>query len=175
MKTGFAVAAFLVLVIVVGALFARTSVLDIPATHSVATTTRAVPPGEREYRSNQFTFSILYPQALAVQEHTESADQTTVVFEDRASAQGFQIYILRYVGDQVSEGQFKTDIPSGVRKNVVNGSLDGALASRFDSFDARLGDTREVWILHGGYLYEITSPKALEPLVEQVLETWKFE
>jgi hypothetical protein len=53
-------------------------------------------------------------------------------------------------------------------------SVGGATAASFYSTDARLGDTYEVWVLHGGYLYEITTLKSLDTWLNGILATWKF-
>jgi len=37
-----------------------------------------------------------------------------------------------------------------------------------------MGDTREVWFIHGGYLYEVTTYKPLETLLSQIIQSWTF-
>ena len=36
------------------------------------------------------------------------------------------------------------------------------------------GDTREVWFIHGGYLYEVTTYKELDIWLAGIMRTWKF-
>jgi hypothetical protein len=40
--------------------------------------------------------------------------------------------------------------------------IDGAGSIEFLSNAPRLNDTREVWFIHGGFLYEITTYKELD-------------
>lgn len=42
------------------------------------------------------------------------------------------------------------------------------------SKDAVLGDTREVWFIRNGYLYEVTTLKPLEGWLQDIVQTWKF-
>lgn len=44
----------------------------------------------------------------------------------------------------------------------------------FFSKNIALGDTREVWFIKNGYLYEVTTLKSLDAWLTQILQTWKF-
>lgn len=136
--------------------------------------TRDIPAGTKEYRSDIFHFAVLYPQELSVSEHAEGAGAATITFQNIEKGQGFQIFIVPYTGAQVSEERFKRDEPSGVRVDAKDIKIDGATASAFNSTDALLGETREVWFIRNGYLYEVTTVKLLQPLLEQIMTTWKF-
>jgi hypothetical protein len=35
-------------------------------------------------------------------------------------------------------------------------------------------DTREVWFIHGGLLYEVTTYKQLDSWLAQIMQTWQF-
>ena len=35
-------------------------------------------------------------------------------------------------------------------------------------------DWREVWFIHGGYLYEVTTYKELDTWLGSIMQTWKF-
>jgi hypothetical protein len=37
-----------------------------------------------------------------------------------------------------------------------------------------IGDTREVWFIRGGFLYEVATYKELEPWLTEIMSTWKF-
>jgi hypothetical protein len=37
-----------------------------------------------------------------------------------------------------------------------------------------MGDTREVWFIKGGFLYEVTTYKQLDTWLAQILQTWQF-
>ena len=189
--------AFVVAVIGVGAFFLvhhtrsdqsvfPVRAIDVVSTSTVQTQTatsthmavpaRTVPPGEKEYRIQRFHFSLLYPDTLQVQEHINDDGTLTVVFEnaDTTNPQGFQVFVQPYNLKEITPERFKKDEPSGVRLDAQPVTLDGATGVAFYSKDVSLGDTREVWFIHKGLLYEVDTPKALEAWFRDILGTWQF-
>jgi hypothetical protein len=79
-----------------------------------------------------------------------------------------------YAEPQVSEERFKQDEPSGARTNLNSITVDGATGAAFYSTDVALGETREIWFVHGGYLYEVTTLKPLDTWLARIMQTWKF-
>lgn len=149
-------------------------ITETPGVILDATPTRATPPGMREYHTAKYHFSILYPEALSVAERSEGGGAATLTFQNIATVQGFQIFIVPYSEMQISEERFKRDEPSGVRLSPQNITLDGAPAVAFYSMNASLGETREVWFIRDGFLYEVTTLKPLEAELRDVLATWQF-
>lgn len=135
---------------------------------------RTVPSGMREYRSVAYHFSLLYPQELTVAERQEGGGAITVTFQNVEKAEGFQIFIVPYKEAQVSAERFRKDVPSGVRESLTSVVVDGALGAAFYSASPALGATREVWFVHKGFLYEVTTLKPLEAWFRDILQTWKF-
>ena len=37
-----------------------------------------------------------------------------------------------------------------------------------------MGDTREIWLIHGGFLYEVTTYKQLDSWLGPIMQTWTF-
>ncbi|OHB19044.1 MAG: hypothetical protein A2854_00835 [Parcubacteria group bacterium RIFCSPHIGHO2_01_FULL_56_18] len=148
-----------------------------PATTSLATagpTSRWPPDGWREYVSTPYKFSIFYPADMKVSEYDEGSGAFIVTFENVSDVQGFQIFIVPYDKPQVSPERFKQDIPSGVRTDMQDVTIDGALGAAFYSRDESLGETREVWFVNKGYLYEVTTLKPLEKDLLEILPSWRF-
>ena len=143
-------------------------------TDQAVVSVRAVPPGMREYTDQRYKFSLLYPEALEVNTVDEGGGASTITFQNPSAGQGFQIFIVPFFEEQITDERFKRDVPSGVRTNVEEVMVDGAKGSAFYSRDLVLGETREVWFLKGGYLYEVTTLKALEADLLEVLKTWQF-
>ena len=135
---------------------------------------RTPPVGTKEYRSARYHFSLFYPQELTVEEHSEGGGAATITFQNIEKAEGFQLFIVPYSEPQVSAERFKRDIPSGVRNNLTNITVDGATGAAFYSTNTELGDTREVWFVHGGFLYEVTTLKPLDAWLGAIIQTWKF-
>ena len=67
-----------------------------------------------------------------------------------------------YNNSQITDAQFKLDEPSGVKIDPTDVTVDGASGIEFLSSAPRLNDTREVWFIHGGFLYEVPTYKELD-------------
>lgn len=136
--------------------------------------TRTVPPGMKEYNNAQYQFSFFYPETLRVEEFDEGGGAATITFQNSTEGKGFQVFIAPYGEPQVSEERFKKDLPSGVRLGLSDMSIDGVTAAAFYSKNAILGETREVWFIHNGFLYEVTTLKSFEVWLSDILDTWQF-
>lgn len=142
--------------------------------NSVTPKSRKPPQGMKEYRSSSLHISLFYPGTMTVSEYTQAEGPTTVVFQNIAQGEGFQIYITRSEGSSITDKERTRDLSSGVRSAVEPITLDGASGEAFYSSDTNLGVTREVWFVRSGYLYEVTTLKSLEIQLKSVLETWQF-
>lgn len=138
------------------------------------TTPRVIPDGWNEYRNEQYRFSLAAPAELSVKEFPEGG-ALTVTFEDVESATGFQIFVLPYAEEKITTERFVSDVPSGVLEGEEKRFVDSAEAVQFWSKDVALGETREVWFIHNGYLYEVTTFKHLDGWLQDILSTWRFE
>ena len=135
---------------------------------------RTPPAGYSEYHSDVYHFSLFYPNDLTVKTYDEGGGAMTFIFQDTKTLQGFQIFVTPYIGTTISDERFKQDEPSGVRQNMADVSIGGAQAVSFFSTNVELGDTAEVWFIHGGYLYEATSLKPLAQWFSNIMQTWQF-
>ncbi len=134
----------------------------------------APPAGFLVFKSQKYGFSLYYPPTLQVKEYAEANDAHTTSFEEPGGAKGFQIYVTPYSGDQITQERFRGDVPSGVMKEPTDIYIDGARATMFFSTNALMGDTREVWFIRNGYLYEVTTYKGLDSWLAEILKTWKW-
>lgn len=133
----------------------------------------AIPEGSKLYRNEKYNFKFIIPEDLSVQE-TEENGTFTAVFMNPDNTLGFQIFITPYAGWFVTEDRIKMDIPSGKVENQVEVLVDGTKGTIFFSEHAGIGETREVWFLHGDYLYEVTTPKLLDEWLSHIMTTWRF-
>lgn len=131
-------------------------------------------PGRIEYRNEKYRFSFYRSPQATVTEYDEGGGAITVTYENFEKIRGFQVFIVPYGGATISEERFARDVPSGVRTNVENATLDGVKAVTFNSYDAFLGDTREIWVIHNGYLYEITTFTGVATWFTPIISTWRF-
>jgi len=128
----------------------------------------------REYKNLLLHFSLIYPKDLIVKEYDDGTSASTITFEDATGEKSFQIFVVPYQGNQITEEQFKKDVPSGVMKEPVDIMIDDIRATMFFSTNTVLGETREVWFIRGGFLYEITTYAGLDSWLAQILSTWRF-
>lgn len=146
-----------------------------PATNFLNTLPpRTAPAGSKEYRSEAYHFSLFYPENLSVKEYKEAGGAQTITFSDNQEDKSFQIFVLPFKGSQVTEKRFKMDVPSGVLKEPVDVMIDNIRATAFFSSNAIMGDTREVWFIKNGFLYEVTTYKELDTWLAGIMQSWKF-
>jgi len=144
---------------------------DVPQAQFI----RIWPAGWLEYKSWIFKFSLLYPDDLIAKEYSEGKG-TTIAFENQKTRRGFQIFVVPYGENQITPERFKSDVPSGViedQKDII--LIDGITrASMFYSQNMAMGDTREVWFIKNGFLYEVTTYRELDAWLSSIIQTWKF-
>ncbi|TSC69412.1 MAG: hypothetical protein G01um101456_191 [Parcubacteria group bacterium Gr01-1014_56] len=132
------------------------------------------PEGFVEFQNEKYGFSLFYPPTLEVTEYDEEGGAHTVSFEDKSGEKGFQIFITPYTEDQITQDRFRMDVPSGVMKEPTDIVIDGIRATMFFSENALMGETREVWFIHDGYLHEVTTYKELNLWLAEIMRTWKW-
>ena len=139
-------------------------------------TTSQVTASQMRYESAQYHFTVLYPSELGkVNDTPESGGGHTVVFDDgKDGGQSFQIYVTPYTGETISKERFLADEPSGVSKEQKVVLIDGVRATLFTGYNDSIGDTREVWFIRGGFLYEVVTYKELDIWLAEIMKSWKF-
>jgi hypothetical protein len=143
-------------------------------TSSSSVVVRTPPSGVKEYHSSRFGFSILYPENLSINEYNETDGGVTASFQNPETAEGFQIYAVSYNEPKVTPERFKEDEPSGVLQNPTVVTIDGTTGSAFYSKSTALGDIYEVWFIHNGTLFEITTLKPLDTWLQNILQSLIF-
>jgi hypothetical protein len=135
---------------------------------------RDPPAGYKEYYDEAYRLSLFYPESLVVQKTDEGSGASTITFQSPAEERGFQIFVVPYAEPQITTEQFRKDAPSGVRKGLKDVMIDGATGASFYSENTALGETAEIWLIHGWYLYEVTTLKPLAPWLGDIMQSWKF-
>jgi hypothetical protein len=107
-------------------------------------------------------------------EQPDTPEAFTVALQDPANNDGFEVYVTPYSGTQVTEQEFKLDEPSGVDNQPTHVAVDGVPATMFYGSNSVMGDTREIWFIHGGFLYEVTTYKELDSWLAPIMQTWRF-
>lgn len=135
---------------------------------------RNVPAGHIEYNNEQFGFSLIIPDELIVNEFDEGGGAQTITFETENREHGFQIFIVPYYEEVITNERIAIDIPSGIVRDQVEIMIGGVRASAFHSEHPFMGETREVWFIHNNHLYEIVTYKRLDSWLAAILNTWDF-
>ena len=134
-----------------------------------------VPPvGYVLYRNQPYHFSFYYPPNLQAHTFNEEGGAFTVALQEPTTNEGFEVYVTPYSGTQITEARFKLDEPSGVIRQQTDVMIDGVRATMFYGNNAIMGETREVWFIKGGLLYEVTTYKQLDSWLSQIMQTWQF-
>ena len=70
--------------------------------------------------------------------------------------------------------KFKKDLPSGIVKDPADILIDGTKAVMFLSKNAMIGDTREVWFIKNGFLFEVVTYRDLDAWLSSIMQTWQW-
>jgi len=126
------------------------------------------------YKNAAFHFGLFFPDNLLAMEYREQGGALTVSFQDTKTDQGFEVYVTPYADKQITPQRFKLDEPSGVMQSPTDIIIDGTHGTMFFGNNSIMGDTREVWFIHGGFLYEVTTYKEFDTWLAGIMSTWKF-
>jgi hypothetical protein len=127
------------------------------------------------YENHAFGFRFNYPSAMEVSE-SEDAGGYVILAEEGAGKRNFQIFILPWdEGEGVlSPERIRADLPDIAIINPQVATLPNGQALIFESEEAGM-QTREVWIVKAGYLYQITAPLAFDGTLAALMASWQFE
>jgi hypothetical protein len=135
-----------------------------------------------EYRNVTRNFSLRYPKELAVKEYDEGDTTYTIVFTGKTNTdistsstpESFQIFFTPYMDNVITKSRILKDVPSGQFTDPIEVIIgDGTHALAFFS-KTELGETREVWFIHDGYLFEVTAYKELDSWLAEIMKSWQF-
>jgi hypothetical protein len=143
---------------------------------STASKIPATPPpaGYLPYDNQHYHFSVYYPPTLQLHTYDEEGGGFTAAFQNPTTNVGLEVYVTPYSGTQITEQEFKLDEPSGVMNQPTHVTIDGVQATMFFGSNSVMGDTREIWFIHGGFLYEVTTYKQLDSWLAPIMQTWQF-
>lgn len=133
----------------------------------------------RQFSHPRYGFSVVVPKDLEAVRVDEGEGTETIVFipvaEDAAAV--MQIFVTPYLPHEITSERLAKDVPGGEIKDVTEvmiGVGSDIRAVRFSSQHPGLGETREVWFLRNGYLFEVTTRIENDAWLATVLKTWQF-
>lgn len=136
------------------------------------------PPLSADYTNSKYGFSLDTPEGFTVGElpPEENGAQAIVIQND--AGEGIQIYVTPFSDDRrvLTEADIRADIPDmdirSVEKIEIGPDHIGvAFLSDNEAFG---GDSREVWFVFRGNLYQISTYARLDPLLQAMFSTWRF-
>jgi len=129
------------------------------------------------YTDSQYKFSFEYPKDFTATKFQEGEDGDSILVQKQGSKDGFQIFIAPFdEPGPLTKERVLEDLPDLIIKNSEQRVLkNGEPALIFFSEEPSLGETREIWFVFNGFLYQISTYKELDSLVAKILETWKFQ
>lgn len=141
----------------------------------------------KTYTNPELGFSFNHPEGLNVSGFAEGEIGYTILAQkpgsrDPSASSGreaFQIFISEFdESGPITPERIKQDLPDMAMedpKPVRIGSDKKLEALIFFSQNQSLGRTREVWFIHEGSLYQVTTYADLDNLIGPILETLTFK
>jgi len=127
-----------------------------------------------EYKNAERGFTLDYPQELQVKDTDEGETTHTIVFSDSTGEKSFQIFFTPYFGDQITQSRILEDVPSGTFTEPIEVVIGGSIHALAFESTLDIGEIREVWFIHNGYLFEVSTYKDLDSWLAGIMNTWKF-
>jgi len=139
----------------------------------------AAAPFAHTYTNPAYGFSFEYPDGLAIGEWTDPLDEgdaTTVLIQSVPENVFFQMYITPWGDPQtpltaalIEEAAPQLQVHDA--RPIIVGGVDGIM---FSAQAPNQGDSVQVWFVHDGALYQISTYPEQLPLLSKVLTTWTF-
>ncbi len=107
-------------------------------------------------------------------------EDETVIIEprDTRGGDGAQIAITPFFEDDVvlTKERIQRDIPDMHIENAHTVSIEGVEAIAFSSNNSDFGGvSKEVWLVHNNFLFQISAYSSSTALLNNILTTWKFQ
>lgn len=126
------------------------------------------------YSNTDYGFSFKHPKEFTVTAFEEGSG--TIVYLQKGGQDGFQIYITAFnETGPITVERVRQDLPTIVIESPQQVVIGGEEAFVFISSDDSIGQTREVWFVHGGYLYQITAPLSFDRDAASMMTTLQFD
>lgn len=133
------------------------------------------------YFHKKYNFTFEYPSTFKTSNFIEGDGEQIQFQSDKGD--WFQIYVTSWdEGNIITPERIKKDLPNIIIKEpqqVILGPKQkegiGPRALIFFSKDGSIGDTREIWFVHNGSLYQISTHKSFDIEIGKILSTLVFQ
>lgn len=135
------------------------------------------------YENTKYKFSFQYPKGYSINAFSQEAEVLgepvdVVLLQKSGENTGFQIFITPFDEPEITPQRVLDEIPDMLVENPVDvliGAKKDIKALIFISDKEGIGDTREVWLIHKGYLYQISTYAVLDNFIGPILDTLAFK
>ena len=128
------------------------------------------------YVHPELPFSFGYPKGMTYSEFKDETGAEILLFQGGGDAFQVSIRLFDEPGP-LTVARIRHDIPDLYIEEpqiALIGPGKEVSAFIFFSQDSAAGKTREVWYVHGGYLYQISAHDTFDPILARIMGTWKF-
>ncbi len=127
------------------------------------------------YTNKTYDFTVKYPQSFRVGEVPDGKN-LSLVFQNPDKQQGVQVYIRPLEENlDLTASKLKNDVPDMKARNITATTVaDEENALSFDAESEAFGESAEIWFVHEKTLYQASTYRGQEELLEKVVETWRF-
>lgn len=128
------------------------------------------------YTNSTYNFSFKYPEGFTVANFQEGEYGETILVRKKEGKESLQIFISPFdEPSPLTKERILEDLPDMLVENAQQRLLkNGAVGLIFFSQESSLGRTREVWFVHNGYLYQVSTYAELDSWLAGILATWRF-
>lgn len=128
------------------------------------------------YAHPELPFSFAYPNDMALSAFEGQAGAEILLFSGGGNE--FQISIRPFdEPGPLTEERLHRDLPTiyiEQPQQVLIGPDKNIPAIIFFTEDPAAGKTREVWFVHGGYMYQVSAYAEFDPTLARMMGTWRF-
>jgi len=129
------------------------------------------------YTDTTFPFSFQYPRGFTASSLL-AEDSYTVVVQNTAERSGIQILITPFpdTDNTLTKERIEADIPGILVKDpqLVTLGANSGQGLAFLSDNPAFGESREVWFIYKGQLYQVTTYSTQDALLQAIMNTWQF-
>lgn len=133
-----------------------------------------IPAGFKRYEDAARGFSFLYPDGYAATSFPDGAGFAILV-QGENGAKGFQVAVTPFDEDltELTEARVRKDVPDMVMRDARQVSVGTAKGLSFASESAQ-GQTRELWFVWKGNVYQASAPSGSEPALEEFMRSFEM-
>jgi hypothetical protein len=131
--------------------------------------------GLRTYLHEGYGFSFDFPGEASISSIPDLGGEILLV---RGDSEEFQIYVASFDEEgPITTARIKQDLPNleiNDDQQVVIGEGKNIEALIFHGVSEDFGETREVWFVGNGHLFQVITPKGGDTFIGPIVDSWKF-